>query len=62
MRKKWIRERQKQVQAGILAILCFCMAVLPLFDMTSVVGRAATFSGPNIWSGGSEMLFGHKRN
>ena len=62
MRVERIRDERRRLLSGILALVCFCMAVLPFFETTSIESRAATFTGQNIWSGSSETMFGHSRN
>ncbi len=54
-----LRER---ILSGLMAAVCFLTALLGTFSAGEIVSRAGTFSGRNIWSGGSEMLFGSRRN
>ncbi len=57
-----IRINRKRILAGVLAFTWICKVVLPFFDMTPSVSRAANFKGTNIWSGNAETMFGHSRN
>ena len=62
MKRRYVWGRRRRLLSGLLAFVCFCMAFLPFFEGTSIVSRAGTFTGRNIWTGGSETMLGHSRN
>ena len=62
MKRKYVWETRKRILSGFLAVVCFCMAFLPFFEGTLIISRAGTFTGKNIWTGGSETMLGHSRN
>ncbi len=65
MKIESIRVKRRRILSGFLAFVCLCVSVFPFYAVmktTTIVSRAKTFSGKNIWSGGSETLFGHSRN
>lgn len=54
------QRKLKRWLAGFLACLTVIMTFLTSY--TPMISYASTFSGPNIWSGGSEVIFGQNRS
>ena len=57
---RYFRNERKRAWSGILAIVLVLSTVLSLFVPTKTM--AASFKGKNIWTGGSEVMFGKSRN
>lgn len=57
---RYFRNERKRTWSGILAIVLVLSTVLSLFVPTKTM--AANFKGKNIWTGGSEVMFGKSRN
>ncbi len=62
MKDRCFRGKGRRFAAGCMAVLCLFMAAAVSFDGASLISHAAEFHGTNIWSGGSEQLFGKSRN
>ncbi len=62
MKNKRFQKKGRRLLAGCMAAVCFFLAAAVSFDGMTLVSHATTFRGTNIWSGGSETLFGKSRN
>lgn len=57
---RYFKRERKRAWSGILALVLIVSAILSVIVPTKTM--AATFKGRNIWSGGSEVMFGKNRN
>lgn len=55
-----MKHKKKRLMAGFLAIVLFCLTFIPYIPI--IQSHAATFAGKNLWTGGSEIMFGKSRN